>query len=92
MGVGVLFRSRSARKAGDRRVCADKYAALCAGEAERVGLKCGDLLVAVGVRYVFSRVCEIVDGGLPVVLAYRLKKNGRTYAAATRLERWVKDV
>lgn len=82
---------RKRRLAGQKRVESKKFAALCAAEAERCGLKCGDRLRAGGVDYVFSRVCEVVDGGKPVVLGYRLKKNGRTYADATKLERWVKE-
>lgn len=79
---------RKRRKAGEKRKDSRKFAALCEAEAEKHGLKCGDRLRAAGVEYVFSRVCEVVDGCQPVVLAYRLKKNGTTYADATRLERW----
>ena len=90
-GVRDVPYERRRGKAGAKRVDVRDFAAKCAAEADRVGLKCGDVVVAVGVRYVFSRVCEIVDGGSPVVLAYRLKKNGTTYADATRLERWEKE-
>lgn len=87
-GIRDVPFERKRRKASGKRVDSRKFAALCAAEADRLGLKCGDVVVAGGVRYVFSRVCEVVEGGSPVVLAYRLKKNGKTYAEATRLERW----
>ena len=76
------------RKFWDRRRVMKGYAGICAGEAARLGLKPGDRVKAYGADYVFSRVAEVVDGGMPVLLGYRLKKNGGTYADATRLERW----
>lgn len=66
-------------------------AAKAAEIAELWGLKPGVVVTALGVRYVFSAVGGVAKVGRPWIWAYRLKKNGKTYSEATRLERWEKE-
>ena len=80
---------------GKRRRAAEKprelSAAIQAKLCEAWGLKPGCVLVAHGQRYVFGRVGGRLADGKPWVWAWRLKKNGKTYAEPTRLDRWEKE-